>query len=323
MSSPISNHSDGRRLVSRRNVLASVAAATALTATPRNFLFGGPSRSSKAESVAGELFESLTDEQRATVALSFEDPLRSRVNPNWHVVKPTVGSSFYSKSQQAMANQIVRELTSPTGYERLQKQTEEDDGGIEAYSMAWFGKPGDKQFEWMLTGRHLTLRADGNSIEKVAFGGPIIYGHGEESSPKDNLFYYQTEKVNALYAALDSKQREQAVVPGSAGEQNVTVDSSGRAAAGLSIGTLHDDQRKLFVDALASILAPYREEDAAEAMRIIDSSNGGVSGLKIAYYKDGDLLKDGIWDDWRIEGVNTVIHFRGAPHVHAYIHVAG
>lgn len=322
MTSPISNSVDGRSVINRRKVLATVAAATALTTTPRSFLFGEPSRSSKAESVAGELFESLTQEQRATVALSFQDPLRSRVNPNWHVVKPTVGSSFYSKNQQAMATQIVRELTSKSGYERLQKQTEEDDGGIEAYSMAWFGKPGDKQFEWMLTGRHLTLRADGNSIEKVAFGGPIIYGHGEESSPKDNLFYYQTEKVNALFAALDSKQREQALVAGSAGEQNVTVDSK-RATAGISIGALQEDQRKLFVDALATILAPYREDDASEAMRIIEAASGGVSSLKIAYYKDADLLSDGIWDDWRIEGANTVIHFRGAPHVHAYIHIAG
>jgi hypothetical protein len=30
-----------------------------------------------------------------------------------------------------------------------------------------------------------------------------------------------------------------------------------------------------------------------------------------------------MWDIWRIEGPAFVCHFRGAPHVHAYLHVAG
>ena len=37
------------------------------------------------------------------------------------------------------------------------------------------------KFQWMLTGRHTTMRADGDSVDKAAFGGPIVYGHGEEN----------------------------------------------------------------------------------------------------------------------------------------------
>jgi len=43
----------------------------------------------------------------------------------------------------------------------------------------------------MLTGRHLTLRADGSHNDNVAFVGPLAYGHGDESSPKNILYYQQ------------------------------------------------------------------------------------------------------------------------------------
>ena len=43
-------------------------------------------------------------------------------------------------------------------------------------SIAIFGKPGDK-FEMVMTGRHMTVRADGNSIDSMAFGGPVFHGH--------------------------------------------------------------------------------------------------------------------------------------------------
>ena len=36
----------------------------------------------------------------------------------------------------------------------------------------------------------------------------------------------------------------------------------------------------------------------------------------------GDVLDDQIWDIWRLESPSLVCHFRGAPHVHAYINVA-
>ena len=74
------------------------------------------------------------------------------------------------------------------------------------------GEPGTGKFQWEMTGRHLTLRADGDSVENMAFGGPVVYGHGEES-PKDNLFHYQTKKANEVFAALDTDQAKRALVP--------------------------------------------------------------------------------------------------------------
>jgi len=41
----------------------------------------------------------------------------------------------------------------------------------------------------------------------------------------------------------------------------------------------------------------------------------------MAFYEKGDLESDKVWDIWRVEGPSFVWHFRGAPHVHAYINI--
>jgi hypothetical protein len=307
---------------SRRGFIVKSAAAASLFAASSRMVFSESSPSRAAETTIGELFESLSSDQRATVAKPWTDPLRERVNANWRITKPTIGDKFYTASQKSLVDKIVKQLTSESGHERLMKQTEDDDGGIGAYSMAWFGKPGDEKFEWMLTGRHLTLRADGNTQDKMVFGGPVVYGHGEESSPKDNLFYYQTLKVQSVFESLSTEQRKKALVgTNPPAENKVAIQGSQGMFDGLQGSELQGEQKTLFQQAVKSILSMYRDDDSTEANTIIDQ-NGGIDNLRIAYYSKNDLLNDSIWDVWRIEGPSTVIHFRGAPHVHAYIHIA-
>jgi len=84
---------------------------------------------------------------------------------------------------------------------------------------------------------------------------------------------------------------------------------------------LSSDQQKLVADTLKVLLAPYRPEDADEVMALLEA-NGGVGKLHMAFYQSGDLNNDNVWDIWRVEGPAFVWHFRGAPHVHAYINIA-
>ena len=323
-----SRESVAKNARTRRDFLGTAGALAATSVGASSWLaasgavHAGPSFSSRAETVIGEMYESLTENQRAAVCKGFNDPLRKRVNANWHVVKANIGSDFYSKSQQSMALEIVKQLTSQSGYETILKQTEYDDGGFGAYSVAWFGKPGDASFEWMLTGRHLTLRADGNTQKKTVFGGPIVYGHGQESSPEDNLFYFQTQKVNRVFAALDPEQRKKALLSTDIPDESDVLVQARDSYAGLSVSKLSDDQRQLVNEALSSILGVYREEDAVEAKEILDEV-GGLNSLNLQFYANDDLLSDGVWDMWRIVGQRATIHFRGAPHVHAFIHIQG
>jgi hypothetical protein len=312
---------------SRRSFLQGASATLAgLAVMPRN-LFAAPSRVSKGETVIGELYASLSDAQRKEVCFAIDAPVRVQVNPNWHVTKPLIGSTFYDQRQQSLIAEIVKNITSEEGHQRLLKQMDDDDGGLGAYSLALFGNPsggekGTEAFECLITGRHLTLRADGNTIEKAAFGGPIGYGHGEESSAADNLFYDQTVQVNKVFKALDEGQAKKALLQNAPAETAVQVQGKDGKFGGLQVAEMTADQKKLVTETLQKILSPYRAEDSAEAMAIVDAS-GGIDTLRFAFYQQGDLGQDRVWDMWRIEGPSFVCHFRGAPHVHAFLHVRG
>jgi hypothetical protein len=249
----------------------------------------------------------------------FDHELRRRINANWHVTKPTLDDDFYSKEQRAVVDQILRSVTTEDGYERIMRQTADDSGGIGDYSLAVFGTPGAGKFEWEITGRHLTLRADGDSVDKAAFGGPVIYGHGVEV-PKDNLFHYQTTKANEVFHALDSKQAAKALLTAAPKEAEVAIQGERGAFPGIAIGELSSDQKQLVESTLKVLLAPYRTEDVDEVFEILKAS-GGIEKLHMAFYQEGDLSEDKVWDIWRVEGPAFVWHFRGAPHVHAYINI--
>lgn len=282
-------------------------------------LRAAPSASSGAETIVGEFFKSLTDSQKKEIAFPFEHELRSKISANWRITKPAIDDKFYSSSQLDLIDKIIRQTTSEEGYERLQKQMEQDNGGIGSFSVAVFGTPGSGKFEWELTGRHLTLRADGNSVDKAAFGGPIIYGHGEED-PQENLYHYQTKQVNEVFKALDAKQAEKALLKDAPAEAAVNIQGASGKFPGLSVSELSADQKGLVEKTLKVLFAPYRKDDVDEVFEIVKGS-GGIDKLNLAFYQQGDLGNDKVWDMWRVEGPAFVWHFRGAPHVHAYINI--
>ena len=80
---------------------------------------------------------------------------------------------------------------------RIDRQLKDDAGGYGKHqSIAIFGHPGIDKFEFVMTGRHLTIRCDGHSAEHVAFGGPIFYGHAasgfnEKADHPGNVFWPQ------------------------------------------------------------------------------------------------------------------------------------
>jgi hypothetical protein len=272
-----------------------------------------------AETKVTELYSTLTDAQKKKICLPFDHEKRTRISANWKITEPTIGTDFYTKEQQALIKQILQSVTSEDGFERFLKQMDEDYAGWDMYHIAIFGEPGTGQFEWELTGRHLTIRADGDSVEGAAFGGPIVYGHGE-SDPAQNLFHYQTQRANEVFKALDPEQRKQALLKKAPKENAVQLQGDKPGFSGISVGSLSDDQVELVESVVKTILAPYRETDVKEAIKFL-KQGGGLKKLNMAFYQEGDLKNDKVWDIWRIEGPTFVSHFRGAPHVHAYLNV--
>jgi len=276
-------------------------------------------KSGGAETVVKRLYDSLTEKQRETVCFGFDNPKQSKISANWSITEPSIDSDFYTAEQQKLIQDIFRGITSEDGYERFLVQMDDDWGGFGSYTMAMFGRPGTGRFQWAMTGRHLTIRADGDRKDKVAFGGPIVYGHGE-SNPKKNLFHYQTRKANAVFEALDPKQREKALRAKAPKENRVPLQGGDGEFPGVGMAELSEDQRGLVEEVVKVLLAPYREEDVAEALGVL-KAGGGLEKLHMAFYQQGDLQDDRVWDVWRVEGPSFVWHFRGAPHVHTYVNI--
>jgi hypothetical protein len=310
--------------VTRRHFLTQVGAgAFALGATP--LLTGGravlaaPTATSAAETAVKRLYETLTDRQSSVVCLPFDHSLRKRINANWRITDARISPDFLTTEQIGIVDDILKGVTSEEGYDKLQKQMTADGGGLKGYSFAIFGRPGTGQFEFELTGRHLTLRADGNSVPGAVFGGPIVYGHGVEN-PRKNLFFSQTQQVNKVFQALDPAQAKKALVDTSPDEDAVALQGADGKFPGLAVSEMSDDQQELVEQTLKSLLGVYRKEDVDEALAVL-KQGGGLKTLHMAYYSDSDLEGDKVWDVWRIEGPSFVWHFRGDPHVHAYINI--
>ena len=307
---------------------AALAAGTSPLWTPASRAIAAPTPASTAETAVTALYRTLTEKQRQEVCFPFGHELRSKINANWQITDHAIASDFYTNEQRDLMDQIFRGVTSEDGYERFQRQMDEDSGGFGDYSMAIFGEPGTGKFQWEMTGRHLTMRADGDSVDKVAFGGPIIYGHAEgdsEAGLPGNVFYYQVKKANEVFRALDGKQREQALLAKAPRENMVPIQGPEGTFPGLAIGALSSDQQELVEQTIKVILAPYREEDVDEAIAML-KQGGGLEKLHLSFYKtdasgDPELGDDGEWEIWRLEGPSFVWHFRGAPHVHAYVNI--
>ena len=319
--------------LSRRDFLATTAAGiaglSALSLPAAALRAGQPkdSGSRRSETLVGQFHSSLTDEQKELMAFSFDDPLRQKVDNNWFITKARLGQHF-SGEQQALVREIFLSLHSPEYADKVLQQVAHDNStkGLEKCSVALFGEPGSGKFEFVLTGRHVTRRCDGDSVEGAAFGGPIFYGHAAEGfdEPADhrgNIYWYQGRRANELFEALDGKQREQALLGDPRDEVGTdTVKLSGhRELPGLPVSELSADQQELTRKVMADVLAPFRQADVDECLKLVDAN--GFENLHLSYYKNLDIGDDGVWDVWQIEGPAMLWYFRGHPHVHTWVHI--
>jgi hypothetical protein len=91
---------------------------------------------------------------------------------------------------------------------------------------------------------------------------------------------------------------------------------------GVPVADLAAAKRALAREVVAGILDTYAEDAAAYAWQCLDR-NGGVDALHFADYdvdfEGGRHAGDGASQIFRIEGPAAVFHFRGEPHLHAFI----
>ncbi|NNE90796.1 MAG: DUF3500 domain-containing protein [Verrucomicrobiales bacterium] len=320
----------------RREFLGRSAAATVAATTGSLPLIGKESASkpADAETLVTTLYKSLNDEQREKICIPFDDPLRHKIENNWHIVPQRVGK-FFDKDQQAITREIFLGIHSDEYRDKIWEQfigdnrnkkhkTPEETFG-EA-SVAIFGKPGEDKFEFVLTGRHCTRRCDGNSTEGVSFGGPIFYGHAaqgfnEKPDHPGNVYWFQAQRANEVYQMLDGKQQAAALKDDSRGERGrKTIELKGHAEGleGARVGDMTADQKEGIKKVLADLLLPFRKVDREEALKQIEPQ---FDDLHLAFYQNEDVGNDKTWDTWQLEGPSMIWYFRGDPHVHTWVNI--
>ncbi|WP_435009091.1 DUF3500 domain-containing protein [Tundrisphaera lichenicola] len=324
--------------VSRRNFVKTVGSAALAVTSPlilpswaradESASVVGPTPKAPAETAVSRFFATLKDEQRKEICFPFDHPKRSEVQNNWAIVKPSIDDM--TTEQQALCQEIFKGLCSDEGYERFTKQMDDDAGGLKNYHVAVFGEPGtDKPFEWVLTGRHNTLRADGNSVEGAAFGGPIFYGHdatgsgNDDAQHTDNVWWYQGKQANAIFATLDDKEKARALITKAEPDapRSIKLQGERSEAPGLPVAELDGQQKQMVQKLLKDLTSPFRAFDVEEVNECL-KENGGADKLRLTYYKDGDIGGDQVWDIWKLEGPAFAWYFHGSPHVHTWVNIA-
>jgi hypothetical protein len=320
--------------ISRRGFLKAAGAATALAAAmPSQMITAAEPVITRptSESLVRRLYDALTAGQKSQVCFGWSyvaEPLgllRTYISANWHVTKPVIDGGFYTADQRKLIREIFLGLIQPEWVSRIDRQLKDDEGGFGKQSIAIFGTPGSDKFELVLTGRHITLRCDGNSAEHVALGGPIVYGHAasgfhEKPGHPNNIFWPQAVAANSVVKVLDGKQRAVAVIKTPPQESAIAFRGQKSSLPGIAVKDLSVDQKAHVQAVLAKLIEPYRQSDRDRVVACL-KAQGGLDDCRLAFYEEGRLTA-GEYDIWRLEGPAFVWHFRGVPHVHTWVHVA-
>ncbi len=327
---------DGDSFELDRRHFIKVAGASAAAAALPIAIRAAETDKANPETLVKKLYDSLTEPQRKEVAFAWDHEdlklglLRTRVSNNWQITKPEIRSDYYTKDQQEICRAIYEGLFQPEWVKQIDKQLQDDTNNRpwgSAQSIALFGKPGEK-FELVMTGRHLTVRVDGNSIDSMAFGGPVFHGHqasqtsglNEKIGHPGNIWWPQALEANKVFEMLDGKQREKALVAQLPAEQSVGFRGKDGKFPGISVSELSADQKAQLQKTVKLVFEPYRNSDQEEVKQCL-GRQGGLDACSLAFYAQGDIGDDGIWDNWRLEGPSFVFYFRGSPHVHMWINI--
>lgn len=278
--------------------------------------------------------------------------LRTHVANAWLITSHRLGSAFYTDEQRQLVLDVMRTTVRPDWITKLQQQARDDSGlpwgGDQA--VAIFGNPASGPCQCAITGFHLTTRANVEPEPLAAFGGGITHGHQptgfyERFGHPGNFFWPQAQRANDLFRLLDDKQQQTALekenLPlfqyvGEIDRTTVMTDTpwdeprresdirfrrQGERSPGIALAKLGSEQRRAIEALLQSLVEPYQPAYQNQVFDCLQRQ-GGIEACSLAFYQQRDWGRDGVWDNWRLEGPALTWFFRGAPHVHIWIHVA-
>ncbi len=245
-----------------------------------------------ADSLLGEFCQSLTPDQRQLMVFPFADPRRLMVQNTWAVVPESIAS--LTGRQQELAIGLVRQVCTPEGFARLTRQRDDDSGGWKHDHLAVFGSPAEPdRCQWVLTGRHLTLR--GSTDGKVG-GGPIFVGHA--LAGPDNLWQEVADLADSFQRRLDVASLVAAV-----------------NGPSLTVGGLRPAQQAVIRQLLDHWTRLFRTFEVPKLAACLDSITWE------AFVPDTKPFTSPL-DAWRLSGPGLRWSFHARPHAHCWFEMA-
>ncbi len=313
-------------------VLGTTAAVAAVGLTPlQKATAARAEKQAQAEAMIFELYKSMDADQKKKLVRAWDHGVvggkgtaARLLTHNGADGKSKIGEE-YNKKQVELLDKIFRAIANgEEGYKQLSRNGRFDNSGdFEAAGALIYGEAVEgKKFSLVFCSHHLTVRCDGNSEEKTAFGGPLYYGHSPNGYATNNVFNKQTASATNLFSALSADQRKTAVMPGKWKDEHgsIPVPKKDAKVPGLAFGDMTKEQKELTQKVMLELVAPYRKEDGDEVMEII-KANGGMEKLSMAFYEEGKRNEKEPWSYWRLEGPGFVWSFRSLPHVHTFVNI--
>jgi hypothetical protein len=284
----------------------------------------------EAEALVFELYGTMNADQKKKFVLPWDagtkggTPARLMTH-NAAATKDSVIGLGYDRKQVELLQRIFRAIgNGEDGYKKLSRNKGFDNSGdFESIGALIYGEPAEgKKFSLVFAGHHLTVRCDGDSEEKTAFGGPLYYGHTPNGYATTNVFYSQTKVSLEMFATLDEKQRKVAMKSAAWKDEHgsMKLPAKDYQAPGLGYADMTADQKKLVEAVMKELVSPYRKEDGDEVLEVV-KANGGMEKLGLAFYGDGKRDAKEPWTHWRLEGPGFVWSYRALPHVHTFVYV--
>lgn len=277
------------------------------------------------DELAAALYAGLIAAGQDEACLAYEHPLRQYYNRGLPTNGPWV--TFLPYEVRHLVVDLVHASLSEKGRGRVLKEQYMDWLGLHATKVLCFGDPNEPPYQIHLSGPHLYLRIGGRSDENVAFGGAQVWGdqHGNSTvGLPGNVYRDQLLLGQALFAGLPKPMRTAARMTKAPVQTAIDIQGPKGRFEGIPVGEMPAMSRAQVRDFITAILNSYAEPDAAYAWECIEA-NGGVETFHAADYdidhQGGRRAGDGASQIFRLESPAAVFHWRGEPHLHAFLNV--
>jgi hypothetical protein len=291
-----------------------------------------------AEALVRALAASLTPRQRELVVLPADDPSRQITNTIAVLDRPHLGT-LLSPSQRALVQQLYESMLSETGREAF-AATLAVEGRLDGCILAIYGEPERGPAHAVIMGGHLMLRTAGEAADGAPFGGGCAYGQQVGNGRwrvAGNAFAAHGDAANRFTASLAPAERARALLPAPPHELVLQVQGAGGRFPGVRIDSVSEAAQREAERLLDAVLSTYPAAERSRARACVEE-NGGLGALHFACYEDRGFYPDmasyaslsaaererrgdPYWQVWRLEGPGAIVHFKGYPHVHAYVQV--